>query len=211
MKITIAILVLLLATITATVFTVKESPPAEESTSEAQITFSTTEKETATEILSVTEYETQVYEIETETVAPTAERKAETATQKPATTKPITTTTQRATVPSTTQAPVTTTKPVTTTVPITTTQPVTELVDIDIDYYINYAIEYGKSIGLKYLHDAKDCWDTPIIIASDNHDSAIRDIKRRLERYKNVEGDEYFFVWSEKRSDDRYELFIGYA
>ena len=67
MKITIAILVLLLATITATVFTVKDSPPSENPTSETQITFSTTEKESATEILSVTESETEAYEIETET------------------------------------------------------------------------------------------------------------------------------------------------
>ena len=75
MKITIAILVLLLATITATVFTVKDSPPTEKPTSETQITFSTTEKETATEILSVTESETETYEIETETVAPTCSAK----------------------------------------------------------------------------------------------------------------------------------------
>lgn len=59
MKITIAILVLLLATITATVFTVKDSPPLETLTGETQITVSTTEKETATEITSVTESETE--------------------------------------------------------------------------------------------------------------------------------------------------------
>ncbi len=206
MKITIAILVLLLATITATVFTVKDSPPSETLTSETQTTFSTTEKETATEILSVTESET--YEIETETVAPTTERKIETTTQKSATTKPIATTTQRATVPSTTQAPVTTTKPVTTAP--TTTQPTTEAY-IDIDYYINYAIEYGKSIGLIYIDDATSCWDTPIGVHANNEYYVIRDIKDTLEFYKNVEGDEYFTVWAEKRSDDRYELFIGYA
>ena len=209
MKITIAILVLLLATITATVFTVKDSPPSETLTGKTQITISTTEKETATEILSVTESETETYEIETETDAPTIESKAETTTQKPATTKPITTTTQRATTSSTTQDPVITTKPVTTTEQ-TTSQPTTEAY-IDIDYYINYAIDYGKSIGLKYLPDAKDCWDTPIIIASDNHDSALRDIQCRLNRYKNLEGDEYFCVWAEKRNDGTYWLYIGYA
>lgn len=205
MKITIAILILLLATITATVFTVKESPPTDNPTGETQITFSTTEKETATEIFSVTESETETYEIETETVAPTAERKAEMTTQKPATTKPITTTTQRVTSPPTTQAPVTTTKPV------TTTQPVTELVDIDIDYYINYAIEYGKSIGLKYLPDANSCWDTPIGVLADNEYYVIRDIKGTLDFYKNVEGDEYFCVWAERYDYRRYELYIGYS
>ena len=142
MKITIAILVLLLATITATVFTVKDSQQTEKSTGETQITLSTTEKEPATEILSVTESEIETYEIKTETVAPTIESKAETTTQKPATTKPITTTTQRATVPSTTQAPVATTKPVTTTVP-TTTQPTTKAQTVDIDYYISLRHTYA--------------------------------------------------------------------
>lgn len=210
MKITIAILILLLATITATVFTVKESPPTEKSTSETQITFLTTEKETATEIFSVTESETKTYEIETENVAPTVESKAETITQKSATTKPITTTTQRATIPLTTQAPVATTKPVTTSAPATT-QPTTKAQTVDIDYYINYATNYGKSIGLKYLPEANSCWDTPIIVANDNHDSAIRDIQSRLNRYKNIEGDEYFCVWAEKRNDGTYWLYIGYA
>ncbi len=48
MRITIAILVLLLVTITATVFTVKDSPPSENPTGETQITLSATEKEPAT-------------------------------------------------------------------------------------------------------------------------------------------------------------------
>ena len=206
MKITIAILVLLLATITATVFTVKDSPPLETLTGETQITVSTTEKETATEILSVTESET--YEFEIETVAPTTERKAETTTQKPATTKPVTTTTQRATIPSTTQAPVTTMKPVTTTAP-TTTQPTTEAY-IDIDYYINFAIEYGKRIGLIYIDDATSCWDTPIGVLADNEYYVTRDVKDRLEGYRYHDGDEYFTVWAEPHGKG-YWLFIGYA
>ena len=205
MKITVAIIVLLLACLTATIFTVKDSPPVEKPTSKTQITALETEKETATEILSVTESETQIYEIETETAAPTTERKAEITTQKPTTTIPITTTTQKVTSPPTTQTTVTTSKP------ITTTQPATELVDIDIDYYINYAIEYGKSIGLVYAADARDCWDTPIGVRATNHDAVIRDIKDRLDDYRYHDGDEYFCVWAEKRSDDRYELFIGYS
>ncbi len=208
MKITIAILVLLLATITATVFTVKDSPPLETLTGETQITVSTTEKETATEFLSVTESEAETYEIESETVAQTTERKAEMTTQKLTTTKPITTTTQRATVPSTTQAPVTTTKPVTTTVP-TTTQPTTRAY-IDIDYYINFAIEYGKSIGLTYCDDATSCWDTPIGVLADNEYYVTRDVKDRLEGYRYHDGDEYFTVWAEPHGKG-YWLFIGYA
>lgn len=208
MKITIAILVLLLATITATVFTVKDSPPLETLTGETQITVSTTEKETATEITSVTESETETYEIETETVAQTTERKAEMATQKPATTKPITTTTQRATAPSTSQAPVTTTKLVTTTTP-PTTQPTTKAY-IDINYYINFAIEYGESIGLIYCDDATACWDTPIGVLADNEYYVTRDVKDRLEGYRYHDGDEYFTVWAEPHGKG-YWLFIGYA
>ena len=128
---------------------------------------------------------------------------AVTTTKKP-------TTTQRATVPSTTQAPITTTKPVTTTAP-TTTQPTTKAQTIDIDYYVNFAIEYGKSIGLEYDSSATACWDTPIGVTATNHDAVIRDIKDALNFYKNVEGDEYFCVWTEKRSNGDYWLYIGYA
>lgn len=205
MKTVIAIIVLLLVSITATVFSVREAtvelPLGETHTT---VTLTVTEKETATEFLSVTESETEIYEIETETVAPTTESEAETTTQKPATTKPITTTTQRATVPSTTQALETTTqKP-------TTTQPTTKAY-IAIDYYINFATEYGKSIGLKYLPEANECWDTPIIVAIDNDDSVIKDIKTRLNRYKNVDGDEYFCVWAKPYGNNQYELYIGYS
>lgn len=210
MKTVIAIIVLLLVSITATVFSVREAkvelPLGETQSAATQLV---TEKETATEILSVTEFETETYEIETKTVAQITESKAEMTTQKPTTTKPITTTMQRATVPSTTQASVTTTKPVTTTSP-TATHPTTEAY-IDIDYYINFAIEYGKSIGLTYCDDATSCWDTPIGVRANNEYYVLRDIKGTLEFYKNVEGDEYFTVWGEKRNDDRYELFIGYA
>jgi len=213
MKTVIAIIILLLASITATVFSVREAkvelPPCE---TQSAVTQTVTEKETATEILSVTETETKTYEIESETVAPTAESEAETTTQKPATTKPITTITKITAAPSTTQAPVTTTKPTTATAPIiTTTQPVTELVDIDIDYYINYAIEYGKSIGLEYDSSATACWDTPIGVTATNHDAVIRDIKDALNFYKNVEGDEYFCVWAKPYGNNQYELYIGYS
>ena len=210
MKIVVAIIVLLLASITATVFAVKEAP-VELPLSETQValTLAVTEKETVTEITSVTKFETQIYE--TESDALTTEHKVENETQKATTTIPITTITQRVIIQSTTQTPVTTMKPVTTTAPITTTQPATELVDIDIDYYINYAIEYGKSIGLKYLPDAKDCWDTPIGVLADNEYYVIRDVTRRLERYRYLEGDGYFCVWAERYDYRSYWLYIGYS
>lgn len=111
-----------------------------------------------------------------------------------------------------TQSTVTTRAAETTTQkPITTTQPTTKAQEIDIDFYINYAISYGKSIGLTYTNDARDCWDTPLGVRSTNHDAVIRDIKDRLDGYRYHDGDEYFCVWAEKRSDGNYNLFIGYA
>lgn len=207
MKIKIAVIILLAASIIATVFMVRRFDPlvlpANETVTEVSIS---SEKETATEGLSVTESKTQIYKIETKTEMDTSttERRTETTTQKPTTTKPITMTTEKVTSSPTTQAPVTTTAP-------TTTQSVTELVDIDIDYYINYAIEYGKSIGLKYLPDAKDCWDTPIGVLADNEYYVIRDVTCRLERYRYHDGDEYFCVWAERYDYRSYWLYIGYA
>lgn len=214
MKIKIAIFIILLASIVATVFTVKQSsPPIETTISEtkAAVLSTLTVAETSTEILNVADTESETTILSIETLAPTTEHKVEAETQKPTTTKPITTTTQRVIIPSTTQAPVTTTKPVSTTKPITTTQPVTELVDIDIDYYINYAIEYGKSIGLIYVDDARDCWDTPIGVLADNEYYVTRDVKDRLSRYRYHDGDEYFCVWAERYDYRSYWLFIGYA
>lgn len=113
---------------------------------------------------------------------------------------------------STTKAPPQTTKaPETTTQKPTTTQPTTKAQTIDIDHYVNYATNYGKSIGLVYDNDVRDSWDNPIRIRTTNHDAAIRDITDRLNRYKNREGVEYFCVWAEKRSDGNYNIFIGYA
>ena len=156
---------------------------------------------------------TECKQTESSTEAQTT-KKAESTT---AASRSTPSTTQKSKEPETTKAPSTTKAPTqttkaseTTTQKPTTTQPTT-VKAIDIDYYINYAINYGKSIGLTYLEDARDCWDTPIGVRSTNHDAVIRDIKDRLDDYRYHDGDEYFCVWAEKRSDDRYELFIGYA
>ncbi len=80
----------------------------------------------------------------------------------------------------------------------------------DINYWINYAKSYGISIGLKYDTTAIDCWDNPII-AGENVKALQRDIQSRLNRYKKLEEVTDFYVWSEKRSDGKYNLYIGYA
>lgn len=186
-----------ISTTSSTIAEPKESVTEESTTME-----NTTEK---TKELGQTEKSTEVQTTKKAESTTAASRSNPTTTQKskePATTK----------APSTTKAPPQTTKaPETTTQKPTTTQPTTKAQTIDIDYYINYAISYGKSIGLVYAPDARDCWDTPIGVRATNHDAVIRDIKDRLDDYRYHDGDEYFCVWAEKRSDDRYELFIGYA
>jgi len=175
----------------------------EKSSNEVIVSGETTE--VATTELGQTEKSTEVQTTKKAESTTAAYRSAPSTTQKskePETTK----------APSTTKAPPQTTKaPETTTQKPTTTQPTTKAQTIDIDYYINYAKNYGKSIGLEYDSSATACWDTPIGVTATNHDTVIRDIKDALNFYKNVEGDEYFCVWAEKRSDGNYNLFIGYA
>ncbi len=193
----------------------KQTPHNEISTTSstiAETTESVTEESTMAE--NTTEQTEQSSQTEKSTEMQTT-RKAESTTNAsgsaPSTTqKPKEPETTKA--PSTTKAsPQTTKAPETTTQKPTTTQPTTKAQTIDIEYYVNFAIEYGKSIGLKYLPEANECWDTPIGISATNHDYAIRDIKGYLNRYKNIEGDEYFCVWTEKRSNGDYWLYIGYA
>ena len=175
----------------------------EKSSNEVIVSGETTE--VATTELWQTEKSTEVRttkKAESTTVASCSAPSTTQKSKEPETTK----------APSTTKAPPSTTKvPETTTQKPTTTQPTTKAQTIDIDYYINYATNYGKSIGLVYDNDVRDSWDNPIGIRATNHDAAIRDITDRLNRYKNREGVEYFCVWAEKRSDGNYNLFIGYA
>jgi hypothetical protein len=191
-----------ISTTSSTIAETKESVTEESTTVENSTEENTTEK---TKELGQTEKSTEVQTTKKAESTNAASRSAPSTTQKskePETTK----------APSTTKAPPQTTKaPETTTQKPTTTQPTTKAQTIDIDYYVNFAIEYGKSIGLKYLPEANECWDTPIGISATNHDYAIRDIKGYLNRYKNIEGDEYFCVWTEKRSNGDYWLYIGYA
>jgi hypothetical protein len=202
MKIRFAIILLLTLSFALTACTAKQKSKAV--ASPVAKTAPQTFKETTAETESTTEKSTEAVSANETEVLTTLLIKEETVTSKTETTtlKPTEKATEK---PTETTRPVTT-KPVETTKETTTSKQV-----IDIDYYINFATEYGKNIGLKYLAEANECWDTPIIIASDNHDSAIRDIQSRLNRYKNIEGDEYFCLWAEKRGNGIYELYIGYS
>ena len=191
-----------ISTTSSTIAESKESVTEESTTVENSTEENTTEK---TKELGQTEKSTEVQTTKKAESTTKSSGSTPSTTQKskePETTK----------APSTTKAPPQTTKaPETTTQKPTTTQPTTKAQTIDIDYYINYAKNYGKSIGLEYDSSATACWDTPIGVTATNHDTVIRDIKDALNFYKNVEGDEYFCVWAEKRSDGNYNLFIGYA
>ena len=80
----------------------------------------------------------------------------------------------------------------------------------DISYWISYAQNYAKSIGLIIDKTATECWDNPIS-ANANNKNIGSDIEGRLNRYKNVEGSTSVWIWAEKISDAQYELYIGYA
>ena len=80
----------------------------------------------------------------------------------------------------------------------------------DINYWIEFARKYAENIGLAINPEAVSCWDNPII-AGPNSKYLERDIKTRMNRYKNVEGFTDIWVWAEPDESGNYRLFIGYA
>lgn len=80
----------------------------------------------------------------------------------------------------------------------------------DINYWIEFARKYAENIGLAINPEAVSCWDNPII-AGPNSKYLERDIKTRMNRYKNVEGFTDIWVWAEPDGNGNYRLFIGYA
>ena len=81
--------------------------------------------------------------------------------------------------------------------------------------FINYVISYGTYIGLTYDSNANPAsFDTPIILTAPLSDTTKIEYKKSeieayLNRYKR-EGDEYFWIHTERRSDGKYVLYIGY-
>ena len=90
------------------------------------------------------------------------------------------------------------------------TTAIEQIEEFDISYWISYAQNYAQSIGLTLDETATECWDNPIS-ANANNKNIGADIESRLNRYKNVEGPTSVWIWAEKISDTRYELYIGYA
>ena len=81
---------------------------------------------------------------------------------------------------------------------------------INIKHFIKYTKSYGKEIGLGYDSTATESWDNPITVTLKNKKSAERDIKSRLDRYKNTEGFEGICVWAHTDGGDKWLLYIGY-
>lgn len=103
-----------------------------------------------------------------------------------------------------------TTKKVTTTSKSTTTKKHTTQKSFDVNHCVSYAKNYAKSIGLNLDSSCTDCWDNPIN-ANANCSNIERDIKSRLNRYKNVEGFTDVWIWAESTGNGNYDIYIGYA
>ena len=180
-----------------------------------------------TEQLTIEELATSSSSLLTETEKQTEKEKTQA--------KPTVTTAAKSTVPSvvtdappqTTAAPETqapTTAPLITSAPTTqapatvspTTAPPTLAPPIqaafDPEIYVQYAISYGKSIGLTYHSEVHESWDNPIDAGAGVLDEYLKSsIRSRLDRYKNVEGFEYFNVWFENGRNSEYRIVIAYA
>ena len=94
--------------------------------------------------------------------------------------------------------------------PTETAKPESTGPQFDINYWIEFARKYAENIGLAINPEAVSCWDNPII-AGPNSKYLERDIKTRMNRYKNVEGFTDIWVWAEPDENGNYRLFIGYA
>lgn len=79
----------------------------------------------------------------------------------------------------------------------------------DVSQYVSYAKSYGQEIGLTLDSTATACWDNPLI-ASSSSTTLERDIRDMLDWYK-ADGNEHFWVWTQSRSDGKFDLYIGYA
>lgn len=171
---------------------------------ESSTQISTTE---TTAVQNITKPKTEESATASNTAAKSAEQKSagQTTTKKQSKTnakKDYTRTT--ATNHETTKAVATTKKETTTKKQTTTEKP------FDVGYWVFYAKEYARSVGLEVNSSASDCWDNPIS-ANSKCKYLERDIKGRLNRYAKDEDITQIWVWAEKTSADSYNIYIGYA
>ena len=173
---------------------------------------------TLSEATTVPETVAEPTESDTTTSETNPVRAETTADRETTSQRATTTTTQRTTAKETTtnkptttkKSEATTKKKETTTAKKTTTTTTTTQKSLDIGSYVSFAKNYGIGIGLNFDSSVTECWDNPITVTFTNGESVKRDIKSRLNRYKNVEDFTEFNVWYEKRNDGKYDLYISY-
>ncbi|MFT3951735.1 MAG: hypothetical protein QM689_07340 [Oscillospiraceae bacterium] len=158
----------------------------------------------------------------TQTSQPKTESRTETASKTESVTRSETSVSTKPSEshPASTTTPAKATKPVKTATSAkpaeTTTKPekpaatTTTTAAFDINYWISFAKNYAKSIGLNLNSDAIYCWDNPLN-ANARCIYLERDIKGILDRYYNNEGVTDVWIWAEAQSDGSYDLYIGYA
>lgn len=165
---------------------------------------STTE---TTAVQNITKPKTEESKTTSTTTAKSAEQKSagQTTTKKQSETNAKKDYTQTTATNHESTKAVVTTKKETTTKKQTTTEK-----SFDVSYWVSYAKEYARSVGLEVNSSASDCWDNPIS-ANSKCKYLERDIKGRLNRYAKDEDITQVWVWAEKTSADSYNIYIGYA
>lgn len=79
----------------------------------------------------------------------------------------------------------------------------------EIDYWVSYAKNYAKSIGLTLDAGTSGTWDTPIHANSKTTDVLADYIRDDLNYYKDEEDCTAVWVWAEQIGNGQYELFIS--
>lgn len=79
----------------------------------------------------------------------------------------------------------------------------------EIDYWVSYAKNYAKSIGLTLDAGTSGTWDTPIHANSKTTDVLADYIRDDLNYYKDEEDCTAVWVWAEQVGNGQYELFIS--
>ena len=79
----------------------------------------------------------------------------------------------------------------------------------EIDYWVSYAKNYAKSIGLTLDAGTSGTWDTPIHANSKTTDVLADYIRDDLNYYKDKEDCTAVWVWAEQIGNGQYELFIS--
>lgn len=81
--------------------------------------------------------------------------------------------------------------------------------EFNISGHVQFAKDYGATIGLVLDSSATACWDNPLT-ANSRSKYLQEDIIDTLNSYKN-DGFTHFWVWSESQGGGSYLLYIGYA